>query len=61
MLMTFLELLFFLWFISWGNFVTAQWNTNDYMKREHSLVKPYQCKILVENLYQYYIDITLNI
>ena len=20
----------------------AQWNTNDYMKREHSLVKPYQ-------------------
>jgi len=23
-------------------FSDAQWNTNDYMKREHSLVKPYQ-------------------
>ena len=21
----------------------AQWNSNDYMKREHSLVKPYCC------------------
>ena len=24
----------------------AQWNTNDYLKREHSLVKPYQGKFL---------------
>lgn len=22
--------------------VKAEWNTNDYMKREHSLIKPYQ-------------------
>jgi hypothetical protein len=22
----------------------AEWNTNDYMKREHSLIKPYQGK-----------------
>ncbi|XP_026479110.1 vesicular integral-membrane protein VIP36 isoform X1 [Ctenocephalides felis] len=36
------EFLLFLWSISWTNFVAAQWNTNDYMKREHSLVKPYQ-------------------
>ena len=26
-------------------FSDAQWNTNDYMKREHSLVKPYQGNI----------------
>ena len=25
-------------------FSDAEWNTNDYMKREHSLVKPYQGK-----------------
>ena len=24
------------------NVVGAEWNTNDYMKREHSLVRPYQ-------------------
>lgn len=22
--------------------VTAEWNTKDYMKREHSLIRPYQ-------------------
>lgn len=24
--------------------VLAEWNSNDYMKREHSLIKPYQGK-----------------
>ncbi len=25
-----------------ANLVLAEWNTNEFMKREHSLVKPYQ-------------------
>lgn len=31
-------------FISVFNLVLAEWNTKDYMKREHSLYKPYQGK-----------------
>jgi mannose-binding lectin 2 len=25
--------------------IKAEWNTKDYMKREHSLIKPYQGKV----------------
>lgn len=28
-------------------FVSAEWNTNDYMKREHSVVRPYQGESLL--------------
>lgn len=35
-------------------FSDAEWNTNDYMKREHSLVKPYQGKNLIKKINQKY-------
>ena len=28
--------------------INAEWNTNDYMKREHSLIKPYQGEVQIQ-------------
>lgn len=30
--------------------VCSEWNTRDYMKREHSLLKPYQGKIIFDKI-----------
>ncbi|KAG8224247.1 hypothetical protein J437_LFUL001626 [Ladona fulva] len=37
-----MHILTFLSFIISGSHISAEWNTKDYMKREHSLIKPYQ-------------------
>jgi len=28
--------------------INAEWNTKDYMKREHSLIKPYQGEVQIQ-------------
>lgn len=34
--------LIFVLIVSILKFTSAEWNTKDYMKREHSLIRPYQ-------------------
>jgi hypothetical protein len=36
--------------------VYSEWNTRDYMKRDHSLLKPYQGKINFKEVFIYLID-----
>lgn len=44
-------LLYYILLINLFNIVTGEWNSNDYMKREHSLVRPYQGKNLFYSLF----------
>ena len=45
-LVTFVGCFLHLLLISVFSTVLGDWNTKDYLKREHSLVKPYQSKLL---------------
>ena len=41
-------------------FSKAQWNTNDYMKREHSLIKPYQGKFVNDFILGFFKNLLLS-